>query len=54
LQGVASIFETLHAVHPAKQDGDLEGVLSEHFVEGLSVSNRAMVNSSSSTPCNAY
>ena len=51
LQGLASIFEILHAVHLAKQDGDPEGVLSEHLVEGLIVSGRAMVKSASDTTC---
>lgn len=43
LQGLASIFEILHSVHLARQDGDPEAILSEHLVEGLIVSGRQLL-----------
>lgn len=47
LQGLEAIFEILHAAHLARLDGDPEGVLSEHLIEGLIVSGRALVRSAS-------
>lgn len=51
LQGLASIFEILHAVQLARHEGDHEGVLSEHLVEGLIVSGRALMKAAQ--PCHA-
>lgn len=46
LQGLDAIMEILHAVHLGQHDGDREAVLSEHLVEGLIVSGRALVRAS--------
>ena len=46
LQGLASIFEILHSVHLGRQDGQPDSGLSDHLVEGLIVSGRALVRSS--------
>ncbi len=43
LQGLDAILEILHAAHLAKQDGDPEGMLSEHLVEGLLVCGRTLL-----------
>lgn len=43
LQGLDAILEILHAAHLAKQDGDPEGMLSEHLVEGLLVCGRSLL-----------
>ena len=51
LQGLDSIFEILHAVQLARHEGDHEGVLSEHLVEGLIVSGRALMKAAQ--PCHA-
>lgn len=46
LQGLASIFEILHSVHLGRQDGQPDSGLSDHLVEGLIVSGRALVRTS--------
>lgn len=46
LQGLASIFEILHSVHLGRVEGQPDGGLSDHLVEGLIVSGRALVRSS--------
>ena len=46
LQGLASIFEILHSVHLGRQDGQPDGGLSDHLVEGLIVSGRELLRSS--------
>lgn len=46
LHGLASIFEILHSMHLGRHDGDPEGGVTDHLVEGLIVSGRALVKAS--------
>lgn len=46
LQGIGAILEILHSVQVGRQDGGTQAVLSDHLVEGLITSGRALVKSS--------
>ena len=43
VQGLDAILEILHSAHLARHDGDPEGVIGDHLVEGLIVSGRALL-----------
>lgn len=43
VQGLDAILEILHAAHLARHDGDPEGFIGDHLVEGLIVSGRALL-----------
>lgn len=43
VQGLDAILEILHAAHLARHDGDPEGFIGNHLVEGLIVSGRALL-----------
>lgn len=47
LQALDAVLEILHAAHLGKHDGDREGVIGEHLVEGLLLCARALVRASS-------